>query len=122
MHEQTISYSIQLPSIDDFLAKYPRYTKLVDTEGTFLFDLIMQPEVFLQASVLADFNSPSVLAVAELCRQAVEENSGPLTLDSFTKQFIGAAICTLMEANGYQKSGTKKSVPHPSFSIGEFYI
>ena len=122
MQTQTVSYTIQLPSIDDFLAKYPRYTKLVNADGNFLFELIMQPEVFLQASVLADFGSPSVLAVAELCRKAAEEKAGPITLDSFTKQFIGAAICTLMEANGYQKSGTKKSVPHPSFSIGEFYI
>lgn len=122
MQAQTISYTIQLPNIDDFLAKYPRYTKLVNNEGKFLFDLIMQPEVFIQARVLADFGSPSVLAVAELCRQAVEEKAGSATLDSFTKQFIGATICTLMEANGYQKSGTKKSVPHPSFSIGEFYV
>ena len=119
---QTISYNIQLPDIDDLLARYPRYTKLVNGEGKFLFDLIMQSEIFLQARVLADFGLPSVLAVAELCRLATEENSGPVALDSFTKQFIGAAICVLMEANGYQKSGTKKSVPHPSFSIGEFYI
>jgi hypothetical protein len=122
MKSQEITYTIQLPDTDDFLAKYPRYTKLAKGDGKFLFKVIMQPEVFLQAQVLADFGSPSVLAVAELCRQAVEEKGGPVKLDSFTKQFIGAAICTLMEANGYQKSGTKKSVPHPSFSIGEFYI
>ena len=121
MQSQTISYTIQLPDIHDLLAKYPRYTKLVNGEGRFLFELIMQSEVFLRAGVLADFGLPSVLAVAEPCRVAIEDKAGPVTLDSFTKQFIGAAICVLMVANGYQKTGTKKSVPHPSFSIGEFY-
>jgi len=38
--------------------------------------------------------------------------------DSPEGQMAGEGI---MEANGYQKTGTKKSVPHPSFSIGEFY-
>lgn len=118
MQTQTISYTIQLPNVDDLLAKYPRYTKLVNGEGKPLFDLIMQSEMFLKAQVLADFGLPSVLAAAEPCRLATEKKGG---LDSFTKQFIGAAICVLMEANGYQKTGTKKSVPHPSFSIGEFY-
>ena len=44
-----------------------------------------------------------------------------LKADSFTKQFIGSVICALMEANGYKKTGTKKSVPHELFSTGEFY-
>ena len=96
-------------------------TKLVTGEGRFLFDLIMQPEVLIRAQVLADFNLPSVLGVAESCHLAIDENAGSTSLDSFTKQFIGAAICVLMEANEFRKTGTKKSVPHPSFTIGEFY-
>jgi len=122
MKTQTISYTINLPEIDDLLTRYPRYTKLVTGEGQFLFELIMQPEMFLRCSILADFGLPSVLAVAESCRVAVDEDAGAISMDSFTKQFIGAAVCVLMEANGYQKTGTKKSVPHPSFSIGEFYV
>jgi hypothetical protein len=121
MKNQTISYTINLPETDDLLARYPRYTKLVTGEGQFLFELIMQPEMFLQCSILADFGLPSVLGVAEACRVAIDEDAGAISMDSFTKQFIGAAVCVLMEANGYQKTGTKKSVPHPSFSIGEFY-
>jgi len=122
MKNQTISYTINLPETDDLLTRYPRYTKLVTGEGQFLFELIMQPEMFLRCSILADFSLPSVLGVAESCREAIEADAGSLTLNSFTKQFIGAAVCVLMEPTGYQQTCTKKSLPHPSFSIGEFYI
>ncbi len=122
MQTQTINETVQIPEVDDFIKKYPRYTKLVSGEGRFLFNLIMQPKVLNAARVVADFGLPSVLVVAEQCRAAVEEAAGPVSLDSFTKQFIGAAVCVLMEANGYMKTGTKKSVPHASFSTGEFYV
>ena len=121
MQSQTFSQTVRLPGVDDFLKKYPRYTKFATGEGRFLFDLIMQPEALIRAQVLADFNLPSVLSVAEDCRLAIDKNASALLLNSFTKQFIGAAICVLMEANDFQKTGIKKSVPHQSFSIGEFY-
>ena len=121
MKTQTYRKEVNLPEIDEFIEKYPRYTKFSAGEGRFLYDLIMQPEVLVSAQVVAEFKLPSVLAVAEKCRLAIEENEGSVSLDSFTKQFIGAAVCVLMEANDYRKTGTKKSVPHPSFTIGEFY-
>jgi hypothetical protein len=121
MKKQMYRKQVNLPEVDDFLDKYSRYTKFVSGEGRFLFDLIMQPEVLVAAQVLADFKLPSVLAVAEQCRLATEESRGSVSLVSFTKQFIGAAICVLLEANGYRKTGIKKSVPHPSFTVGEFY-
>ena len=121
MINKEIKKKVFLPETTDVLKKYSRYTSLATGEGRFLLDLIMQPDVVLKAQVLAEFGLPSVLAVAEPCKQAIEANAGSLELGSFTKQFIGAAICVLMEANGYKKTGTKKSVPHPSFSTGEFY-
>jgi hypothetical protein len=38
------------------------------------------------------------------------------------KQFIGALMCTLMEHNGFAKSGRKGSVPRPQWNRGEVYI
>jgi hypothetical protein len=80
----------------------------------------MTPDVFITAKVIADFGHPSVLAVAEICKQSTIENES-IEMDDFTKQFVGAAICALMEANDYQKTGTKKSIAHESFTKGECY-
>jgi hypothetical protein len=122
MKTQTVRHAVKLPEVADFLDKYPRYTQLVQGGGRFLFDLIMQPDNLFLAQAASHYKLPSVLSVAECCRVAIEEHEDSIELDSFTKQFIGAAICVLMEANGYRKTGTKKSVPHPSFSTGEFYV
>ncbi|MDA3924857.1 MAG: hypothetical protein PF904_09185 [Kiritimatiellae bacterium] len=113
--------TIKIPSDCDFLKKYPRYTKIVQGHGRILFDLIMQPENALLAQHAARFKLPSVIAVADACKELAEREKS-ITLDPFTKQFIGAAICSLMETNGYRKTGTKKSVPHESFTVGEFYV
>jgi len=43
-------------------------------------------------------------------------------LTPFDKQFIGGVVCSLMEANGYQKTGTKRATPNKAFSKGEFYV
>ena len=80
----------------------------------------MRPENVVKAQAAADFGYPSVLAVAEKCKSAVEGQS-KIHFNNFTKQFIGSAICALMEANGYEKTGIKKSVPHKLFTTGEFY-
>ena len=122
MKTQTVRHAVKLPEVADFLEKYPRYTQLVQGDGRFLFDLIMQPDNLFLAQAASHYKLPSVLSVAECCRVAIEEHEDSIELDSFTKQFVGAAICVLMEANGYRKTGTKKSVPHPSFSTGEFYV
>lgn len=43
------------------------------------------------------------------------------SLTTYTKQFIGAVVCCLMENNGYRKTGRKKSINHPDFIKGEIY-
>lgn len=120
MQTVTFQQPVQLPQVEDFLVKYPRFSALAAGAGNRIFNQIMQPEVFINARAAADFGLPSVLAVAEMCKMASEEPGAP-QLDSFTKQFVGAAICSLMEANGYKKTDNKRSVPHPSFTVGEVY-
>jgi hypothetical protein len=45
-------------------------------------------------------------------------------LFDYVKKGIGAMVCAIMEANGYEKTGVKKAVPpfpYRVFSRGEVY-
>jgi hypothetical protein len=83
--------------------------------GEALFSRIMQPTVLQLAQSAAEFGLPSVLAIA------IELADGQDPLSPFERQFCGAVVCVLMEANGYQKTGKKRSVPHRLFTTGEVY-
>lgn len=120
MKDSKIEIVVTLVDVNDFIKKYPRFSTFVNNEGNVLFDAIVTPGVFVDASVLANYGYPSVLSVAQQCQEIIEKTEG-LDANSFTKQFIGSVICSLMEANGYKKTGTKKSVPHKLFTTGEFY-
>ncbi len=120
MNDKKNEVTVTLVDVDDFLKKYPRFSNFVNSAGRELFDIIVKTEVFIDASVLANYGYPSVLGVARQCQELIEK-SDEIDSDSFTKQFIGSVICSLMEANGYKKTGTKKSVPHELFTSGEFY-
>jgi hypothetical protein len=119
---KSLDYSmhVNLPEIEEFLESYSRYSSLVSGEGRPLFEAIMQPDVFIRASVISDIGLPAVLAVADDSRRIADANK-KVSLDNFTKQFIGSVVCSLMEANGYSKTGRKRRVPHESFSVGECY-
>jgi hypothetical protein len=112
---------VTLWNAGEFLGKYPRFKEILNGDGRQLFDEIMKPDVFVNASVLADKGYPSVLAVAEQSKSIIAKYESSAAA-SFCKQFIGSVICVLMEANGYKKTGKKKSVPHESFSTGECYV
>ena len=120
MEDRKFEVIVTLLSIDDFLEKYPRFSSFAHGSGKVLFDSIMQEASFIATSVLADFGYPSVLGVADQCDEII--NKTELDAGSFTKQFIGSVVCALMEANGYEKTGSKKSVPHRLFTSGEFYV
>jgi hypothetical protein len=121
MVDLTYEKVVTLWNTDEFLNKYPRFKGILDGEGKQLFDEIMKPEIFINASVLADKGYPSVLAVAEQSKTIIAAYEA-LGSANLCKQFIGSVICVLMEANGYKKTGKKKSVPHESFSTGECYV
>jgi hypothetical protein len=61
-----------------------------------------------------------VAAVAEMGFSAASKQK-LVQFDGFLKQFIGALVCSLMEANGFMKSNKKKSIPHHAYTKGEFY-
>jgi len=117
---ETFVQKVNIPNLKEFGEKYPQFFNLAQNDGNFLFNIIMIPQTFILAKVLSDFRYPAVLSVADICYQEAKQKRG-FVFSNNVKQFIGAAICSLMEVNSYEKTGIKKSIPHPQFNRGEFY-
>jgi hypothetical protein len=117
MKQVNFNLKVNIPELKEFQKQYPQYSNIAENEGNDLFKLIRTSNSFLTSKILTDNNLPAVLGVAEICYKTRKKN-----LNDFTKQFIGASVCALMTANGYIKTGTKKSVRHPAFKKGEFYV
>jgi len=115
------SKEIKIPELKEFTKTYPQFASLANGEGKFLFDIVMKPETFIQAMVLTEYGMPAVTSVAELCFNEAKKRKG-FKFSSRMKQFIGAMIASLMLANGYNKTGRKKSIIHRAYTRGEFYI
>jgi hypothetical protein len=121
MKTESFELPVRLLSVDEFAARFPQYGQFARTDGQFLFELLMSPASYDQARVATShLDLPAVAGVAKICYQAVQAQT-VVEWRGFLKQFIGAVVCALMEANGFEKTGTKKAVPHPAFTKGEFY-
>src|SRR5437762_1307201 len=109
----TRTLACQIPSLAEFSSRFPRYGNFAANEGQFLYNVLMTPESFSAADVATvDLDRPAIAGVAKRIRQAVREvpaTQRPRKWGSL-KQFAGAVICALMEANGFQKTGRKRSV------------
>ena len=113
------SFSASIPSLEDFGKRFPQYKPYAADEGETLFKLLMRAESLNSAIDATKLVLPAVSGIAEVSIQEVKRIGRKLT--PFDKQFIGGVVCSLMEANGYQKTGTKKAISHKAFSKGEFY-
>ena len=119
--EQDFLYPVNLPTTEEFGESYHTYKNVAVDEFRFLFDAIVTPESFITCMVVTDIlKLPALTGIAQHCRELVEA-SGNLERWSFQKQFIGAVVCNLMEANGYEKKGQKKAVPINYYTKGEVY-
>jgi hypothetical protein len=114
------SFSASIPSLEEFGAKFPQYKPFAAGEGNTLFRLLMRPESLNSAIEATKIGLPAVTGIAEISVQEIKRIGRKPT--PFDKQFIGGVICSLMEANGYQKTGTKRAISHKAFSKGEFYV
>ena len=121
MKTKTYTKEIRIPELKEFSVRYPQFAGIAKTEGKFLFDIVMKPETFIQAMVLTEYDMPAVTSVAELCYNEAKKKKG-FQFTGRIKQFIGAMIASLMLANGYQKTGRKKSIIHRAYTRGEFYM
>jgi hypothetical protein len=107
--------------MEAFAARYRPYSRFVQNEGRFLFDLLISPDSFNRAQVATvDLDLPAVAGVAKISYEAVQAQA-VVEWSDYVKQYIGALICTLLEANGFQKTGVKRAIPHHGFTKGEMY-
>ena len=120
MERRSFTLDVQLPSIDEFADRFPQYGNFAKNEGRFLFEKLVSPECYIRARVATELDLPAVAGIAKISYQVVREQSS-LEWRGFLKQFIGAVVCSLMEANGFEKTGIKKSVSDPNFTKAEFY-
>ena len=120
MTTSVFSFSASIPSLEDFGKRFPQYRPYAVGEGDTLFKLLMRPESLNSAINATKLGLPAVTGIAEVSIQEVKRIGRKLT--PFDKQFIGGVVCSLMEANGYQKTGTKRAISHKAFSKGEFYV
>ena len=120
MKKKTYSKEIYLPELKEFAATYRQFAGLASGEGKFLFDIVMKPETFIQAMILTEHGMPAVTSVAELCFNEAKKRKN-FKFTGRVKQFIGAMVASLMAANGYLKTGRKKSIIHRAYTRGEFY-
>ncbi len=121
METRLLQVNVNIPSVEDVAGKYRAYGRHAREEGSFLFDLVMSPESFFRTRIATDdLDLPAVAGIAKLCAEAAEKEG--VELDGYQRQYVGALVCTLMEANGYRKTGSKKAIPHPMFTKGEVYI
>jgi hypothetical protein len=120
MQKQSVNLEAQIPDLNDFGERFPQYGPFARNEGNFIFNTIMNPFSFFRARFATEMNLPAVSGIAEICfHETTQQNIIPF--NGFLKQYIGALVCSLMEANGYSKTGTKKAIPHHAFTKGEFY-
>lgn len=121
MKSKMYTKQTNIPELKEFSTIYPQFARLAKGEGKFLFEIVMKPETFIQAMILTEYGMPAVTSVAEVCfNEAKKKRSFQFT--GRVKQFIGAMIASLMTANGYKKSGRKKSIIHRAYTRGEFYV
>jgi len=120
MQKQSVSLEAQIPDLDDFEGRFPQYGPFARNEGKFIFEVIMNPLSFFRAKFATEMSLPAVSGIAEICFNATAQQNA-IPFNSFLKQYIGALVCSIMEANGYSKTGKKKAIPHHAFTKGEFY-
>ncbi len=120
MRTKKYTKQINIPEIKEFASTYPQFAGLATGEGKFLFDIVMIPETFIQAMILTEYGMPAVTSVAELCFNEAKKRKN-FKFTARIKQFIGAMVASLMSANGYMKTGRKKSIIHRAYTRGEFY-
>jgi len=121
MKTKIYSKQINIPELKEFATSYPQFAGLATGEGKFLFDIVMKPETFIQAMILTEYGMPAVTSVAELCYNEAKKRKN-FKFTARVKQFIGAMVASLMSANGYLKTGRKKSIIHRAYTRGEFYV
>lgn len=120
MNKQIYKLEVFIPSLEDFSNKYPQYRNFAQLTGKDIFLKIMTPNSFINGMVSTTIGLPAVTGIAEFISEDISRFQGTPNFN-YSKQYIGALMCSLMEANHYCKTGSKKSIQHRLFTRGEVY-
>jgi hypothetical protein len=111
---------VNVPSLEEFEDRYPQYGPFARGAGRPMFDAMVKPESFVAARIATEeLDLPAVAGVATCARRIADAHL--IKWSSFLKQFIGAVMCSSMEANGFKKTERKRAIPHKDFTKGEVY-
>lgn len=105
---------VNVPSLADVGARFPQYAAIVQADGRPLYDLLTKPVNIVRLLLSAADGAAAVSGIAEIARDAASELSSG-------NRLVGALACCIAEANGFKKTGRKRSIPADGYSRGEVY-
>jgi hypothetical protein len=115
--------TVQVPELIDFKDRFHRYAPYSQSVGSSLFAAVMTPEGFVAAEHATFLNRPAVAGVVRIVNHLLPPDGKDR---DYAKQYVGALVCCLMEANDYEKVQTKgkdkkAAVGIPGFTVGQVY-
>lgn len=117
MKVERFELKVRVPTVAEFAAVFPQYGNIAEGRGKGLWALVMRPASFVACKVVTErLGLPAVAGIAAECSAA-----GGGRLSAVEKQFVGALVRVLMEANGFKKTGVKRSISEAGWSRGEVY-
>ncbi len=114
MATRTAQFKVNIPSLTDVGERFPQYAGIVREDGRDLYELLTEPRNVVRALLKAQEGAAPVEGVA---RAAYE----PASKLSSGNRLVGAIVCCIVEANGFEKTGKKRSIPVDGYSRGEVY-
>jgi hypothetical protein len=113
----SITFVCSIPTSDEFRAKYRSFGELAGTAAADITALVFQPTSLIR--ILGLIESTGDAAATALVEPFLRLRPTPTDRE---KQLLGALTCALLEANGWEKTGTKRAIPNPAFNRGEVYV
>jgi hypothetical protein len=113
---RTVTFPLHVPTLNEFRARYPSFGDLAAGAAADVLDMVFQPASLLR--VVGLIESTGDAAATALAEPFIALRPAPTDRE---KQLLGALTCLLLEMNGWQKTGTKRAIPHPLFNRGEVY-
>ncbi|RKX45627.1 MAG: hypothetical protein DRP64_04430 [Verrucomicrobia bacterium] len=123
MKTKKYTKNVQIPELVDFEDRFRRYAPFSKDTGNSLFTAVMTPESFVSAEEATYLNRPAVAGIV----RGIDHLLPPAGKDrDYAKQYLGALVCCLMEANEYKKvrfngKDQKKAVGISGFTVGQVY-
>lgn len=120
MEVMSLSYDVNKPEILDYEKLF--HTRRCNSSNKIkLFDLITSPDTIHRAIVFVQEKGGSPIPVFENRLNKAINNGELLPLSWHEKQFFGTVVCTVMESNGFERTGKKQKFTKGIFKTGEIY-